>query len=36
MKYFVLLASYGELPSWDELSAKEQEAQMAQLGAFAE
>jgi hypothetical protein len=36
MKYFVLLASYGELPSWDELSAKEQEAQMAQLGAFGE
>jgi hypothetical protein len=36
MKYFVLLASYGELPSWDELSAEEQEAQMVQLGAFGE
>lgn len=36
MKYFVLLASYGELPSWDELSAEAQEAQMAQLGAFGE
>ena len=36
MKYFVLLAGYGELPSWDELTAEEQEAQMAQLGAFDE
>ena len=36
MKYFVLLAGYGELPGWDELTAEEQEAQMAQLGAFDE
>jgi hypothetical protein len=36
MKYFVLLAGYGELPSWDALTAEEQEAQMAQLGAFDE
>jgi hypothetical protein len=36
MKYFVLLASFGELPTWDELTADEQEAQMAQLGAFDE
>ena len=36
MKYFVLLAGFGELPSWDDLTADEQEAQMAQLGAFDE
>jgi hypothetical protein len=36
MKYFVLLAGYGELPPWDELTAEQQEAQMAQLGAFDE
>ena len=36
MKYFVLLASFGELPSWDELTPEEQEAQMVQLGAFGE
>jgi hypothetical protein len=36
MKYFVLLAGYGELPPWDELTAEEQEAQMAKLGAFDE
>ena len=36
MKYFVLLASYGELPLWDELTAEEREAQMVQLGAFGE
>jgi hypothetical protein len=36
MKYFVLLAGYGELPSWVELTAEEQEAQKAQLGAFDE
>ena len=36
MKYFVLLAGYGELPAWDELTAEEQEAQMAQLGGFDE
>ncbi|MGI8631656.1 MAG: YciI family protein [Solirubrobacterales bacterium] len=36
MKYFVLLASFGEMPGWDELTTEEQEAQMAQLGAFDE
>jgi len=36
MKYFVLLADFGEMPPWDELSSEEQEAQMAQLGAFDE
>jgi len=36
MKYFVLLAGFGEMPGWDELTAEEQEAQMAQLGAFDE
>ena len=36
MKYFVLLAGFGELPAWDELTAEEQEAQMAKLGAFDE
>lgn len=36
VKYFVLLAGYGEMRAWDELSAEEQEAGMAQHGAFAE
>jgi hypothetical protein len=36
MKYFVLLAGYGELPPWDELPAEEQESQMAKLTAFDE
>jgi hypothetical protein len=36
MKYFVLLAGYGELAAWDDLTADEQEAQLAQLGAFGE
>jgi hypothetical protein len=36
MKYFVLLAGYGELPSWEDLTTEEQEAQMAKLGAFDE
>ena len=36
MKYFVLLAGFGEMPPWDELTAEEQEAQMTQLGAFDE
>jgi hypothetical protein len=36
MKYFVLLAGYGEMPPWDELPAEEQGAQMAKHGAFAE
>ena len=36
MRYFVLLAGFGELPGWDELTAEEQEAQMAKLAAFDE
>ncbi len=36
MKYFVLLAADGELPSWGELPADEQEALMARFGAFDE
>ena len=36
MKYFVLLAGYGEMPGWDELTAEEQEAGMAEHVAFAE
>ncbi len=36
MKYFVLLAGYGELPAWDELTAEEQEALMAKHVAFDE
>ena len=36
MKYFVLLAGFGEMPPWEALPAEEQEAQMTQLGAFDE
>lgn len=36
VKYFVLLAGYGEMPPWEELSPEEQEAGMAHHGAFAE
>ena len=36
MKYFVLLAGMGELAPWDELTAEEQEAGMAQHVAFDE
>lgn len=36
MKYFVLLAGFGELPPWEELTAEEQEVQLTQLGAFDE
>ena len=36
MKYFVLLAGFGELPAWDQLSEPEQEAQLAELAAFDE
>lgn len=36
MKYFVLLAGFGELPSWDQATAEQQEAQMADLDAFDE
>lgn len=35
MKYFVLLAGYGDMPGWDDLSPAEQEAGMAKHGAFA-
>ena len=35
MKYFVVLAGYGELATWDELSPEEQEAGMERHGAFA-
>lgn len=35
MKYFVLLAGDGELPSWDELTPEEQQAGMEQHDAFA-
>jgi len=34
MKYFVLLAGYGEMPSWENLSAEEQEAGIGQHVAF--
>ncbi len=36
MKYFVLLAGYGETTPWDQMSPEEQEAEMAKHGAFAE
>ena len=36
MKYFVLLAGYGETKPWDQLTAEEQEAEMAKHGEFAE
>ena len=36
MKYFVLLAGYGEMPAWDELSPEEQEAGMAKHVEFDE
>jgi len=36
VKYFVLLAGYGEMPSWEELTSEEQEAGMAQHVAFDE
>lgn len=36
MKYFVLLAGFGELPAWEALTAEEQEAFMAEHGAFDE
>ena len=36
MKYFVLLASYGERPPWEEQSAEEQEAGMARFVEFDE
>ena len=36
MKFFVLLAGFGEMPVWDELTAEEQEALMAKHVAFDE
>lgn len=36
MKYFVLLAGYGELAPWEDLTAEEQEAGMAEHVAFDE
>ena len=36
MKYFVLLAGYGEMPAWDDLTAEEQEEGMARHVAFGE
>jgi hypothetical protein len=36
VKYFVLLAGYGEMPGWDSLSPEEQEAGMAKHVAFDE
>lgn len=35
MKYFVLLAGYGDLPVWDDLTPEEQQEGMAEHGAFA-
>lgn len=36
MKYFVLLAGYGDMAPWDELSPEQQEEGMAKHGAFDE
>lgn len=36
MKYFVLLASQGEMPAWESLTPEEQEAGMAEHVAFDE
>ncbi|MGI8632234.1 MAG: YciI family protein [Solirubrobacterales bacterium] len=36
MKYFVLLAGYGEMAPWDSLTPEEQEAGMAEHVAFDE
>lgn len=36
MKYFVLLAGMGDLPTWDEMSPEEQEAGLAKHVAFDE
>ncbi len=36
VKYFVLLAGYGEMPGWDDLTPEEQEAGMAKHVAFDE
>ena len=34
MKYFILLASQGEMPAWDDQTPEQQEADMAKLQAF--
>lgn len=36
MKYFLLLAGFGEMPAWDDLTPEEQEAGMAKFVAFDE
>ena len=36
MKYFVLLAGYGEMPPWEELTEEEQGASLAKHVAFDE
>ena len=36
MKYFVLLASYGETSHWDDMTPEEQQVSMEQHGAFAQ
>ncbi len=36
MKYFVLLANYGEMKPWEEQTPEEQEADMGKLMAFDE
>ncbi|MEO6570425.1 MAG: YciI family protein [Ilumatobacteraceae bacterium] len=35
MKYFVLLASNGDMPAWDELTPDQQQNDMKMHGAFA-
>lgn len=35
MKFFVLLAGYGEMPLWSELTPEQQQEGMAAHGAFA-
>lgn len=34
MKFFVMLAGYGEMPAWDELTPEQQQEGMAQHEAF--
>ncbi len=36
VKYFVLLAAFGEMTPWDQLTPEEQEADMAKFVAFDE
>jgi hypothetical protein len=36
MKFFVLLAGFGEMPPWDQLTEEEQGADMEKLAAFDE